>query len=129
MVLVYTVAGEPILRIAFKLSGASDALPWLGLAMSLLALTYLAVQYQLALHKAAFIGVLALAALVQPATMIAIGGEELTAIALGLLGINAALAAVVVLMAVRAVGRPGDIPEEEVPPGALTGASASSSGA
>ena len=129
MVLVYAVAGEPILRIAFKLSGASDALPWLGLAMSLLALTYLAVQYQLALHKAGFIAVLALAALVQPATMIAIGGEELTAIALGLLGINAALAAVVVVMAVRAVGRAGDIPEEEVPPGALTGASASSSGA
>ena len=112
MVIVYTVAGEPILRIAFKLSGASDALPWLGLAMSLLALTYLAVQYQLALHRALFIAVLGVAAIAQPAAMIAIGGEELTTIALGILGLNAVLTVVLVLLAFRAVGRAGEIPDE-----------------
>jgi hypothetical protein len=95
----------------------------------MLALTYLAVQYQLALHKAGFIVVLALAAVIQPATMIAIGGEELTTVALGLLGINAALAVVVVTLAFRAVGRAGEIPEDELPPGTLTGAGVSSSGA
>ena len=122
MVLVYAVAGEPVLRIAFERSGASDALPWLGLAMSMLALTYLAVQYQLALHKAWFIAVIALAAAAQPGAMIAIGGEELREIALVLLGLNAALAAAMVTLAFRAVGRAADISaEEETAPGALTG--------
>jgi O-antigen/teichoic acid export membrane protein len=121
MVLVYTVAGEPILRIAFKLDGASDALPWLGLAMSLLALTYLAVQYQLALHRAGFIVVLLMAAAAQPAVMIAVGGDELTTIALGLLALNAALATIMVVLAFRVVGRPGDIPEDEAAPSAVPG--------
>jgi O-antigen/teichoic acid export membrane protein len=112
MVLVYAVAGEPILRIAFKLSGASDALPWLGLAMSMLALTYLAVQYQLALHRAAFIFVILVAAASQPAVMIAIGGEELTSIALGLLALNVALAVTMIVLAFRAVGGVREIPDE-----------------
>jgi hypothetical protein len=79
------------------------------------------VQYQLALHKAGFILVLLIAAATQPAAMIAIGGEELTAIAVGLLGLNAALAAAMVTLAFRTVARAGDIPEEEATPGALTG--------
>lgn len=112
MVLVYSVAGEPLLRIAFKLSGAHEALPWLGLAMSMLALSYLAVQYQLALHKAGFLVVLLAAAATQPAVMIAIGGEELTSIALGLLALNVALSVVMVLLAFRAVGHVREIPDE-----------------
>jgi O-antigen/teichoic acid export membrane protein len=111
MVLVYAVAAEPVLRIAFKLTGASEALPWLGIAMSLLACTYLAVQYQLALHKAAFLGVLGLAAVVQPAAMIAIG-DELTGIALGLLAVNAALAVLATGLAFRAVAHVREIPDE-----------------
>jgi O-antigen/teichoic acid export membrane protein len=122
MVIVYAVAGEIVLRVAFKLTGAAEALPWLGLAMSLLALTYLAVQYQLALHRAAFIGVVAAAAAVQPAAMIAIGGEDLRAIALGLLGVNLLLAAAAVALAFRAVPRAGEIPDEAGASGALTGA-------
>ena len=50
MVLIYAVAGEPLLRAVFgdDLTEASGALPWLGLAMSLLACSYLSVQYLLA---------------------------------------------------------------------------------
>ena len=121
MVLVYGVAAEPVLRIAFKLTGASEALPWLGLAMSMLALTYLAVQYQLALHKAAFIGAIAVAAAVQPVVMIAIGGEELTTIALGLLGVNAALAVAAVALAFNAVAHVREIPDEAEQARALSG--------
>ncbi|HEX8054345.1 MAG TPA: oligosaccharide flippase family protein [Thermoleophilaceae bacterium] len=121
MVIVYAVAGEIVLRVAFKLTGAAEALPWLGLAMSLLALTYLAVQYQLALHRAAFIGILAAAAAVQPAAMIAIGGEDLRAIALGLLGVNMLLAAGSVALAFRAVGQVDEIPDESGTSQALTG--------
>ena len=120
MVLLYAVAAEPVLRIAFELTGAAEALPWLGLAMSMLALTYLAVQYQLALHKALFIGVIAVAALIQPVAMVAIGGDDLTAIALGLLGVNLGLAAAVVTLAFRAVARVREIPDES-PARALSG--------
>jgi O-antigen/teichoic acid export membrane protein len=112
MVLVYAVAAEPVLRIAFKLTGAAEALPWLGLAMSLLALTYLAVQYHLALHKAAFIAVLVVAAVLHPVGLIAVGGDDLTAIALVLLAINAALAAASVALAFRAVAHVREIPDE-----------------
>ncbi|MDQ3934594.1 MAG: oligosaccharide flippase family protein [Actinomycetota bacterium] len=121
MVLVYAVGGETVLRIAFKLTGAADALPWLGLAMSMLALTYLAVQYQLALHKAFFIVVLAVAGAVQPVAMIAIGGDELRSIALGLLGVNLALAVAAVLLAFRAVAHVREIPDESATSGALSG--------
>jgi O-antigen/teichoic acid export membrane protein len=119
MVLVYAVAGEPVLRIAFKLTGAADALPWLGLAMALLACTYLAVQYQLALHKAAFIAALGIAALAQPAVLIAIG-DDLTGIAMGLMAVNLVLAAAAVLLAFRAVAHVREIPDESAT-GALTG--------
>jgi O-antigen/teichoic acid export membrane protein len=112
MVIVYAGFAETVLRIAFKLTGAAEALPWLGLAMSLLALTYLAVQYQLALHKAAFIGLVAAAAASQPAVLIAIGGDDLRAIALGLLGVNLALAATVVAVAFRVVAHVREIPDE-----------------
>jgi O-antigen/teichoic acid export membrane protein len=119
MVLVYAVAGEPVLRVAFKLTGAADALPWLGLAMTLLAFTYLAVQYQLALHKAVFIVVLGVAAVAQPAVMIAIG-DDLTGIAIGLMGVNLLLAAGAVGLGFRAVAHVREIPDESAT-GALTG--------
>ena len=112
MVLVYAGFAETVLRIAFKLTGAADALPWLGLAMTLLALTYLAVQYQLALHKAAFIGLVAAAAAAQPAVMIAIGGEDLRSIAFGLLAVNGTLSVVAVAVAYRAVAHVHEIPDE-----------------
>lgn len=119
MVLVYAVGAETVLRIAFKLTGASEALPWLGLAMSFLALTYLAVQYQLALHRAAFIVVIAVAAALHPAAMIAIG-DDLRGIAFGLLAVNLALAAAAIALAFRAVARVREIPDESAT-GAVTG--------
>ena len=61
IVLIYTAAGKPLLEGVFgeDLTLASGALPWLGLAMVLLACTYLAVQYLLALHRYRFIWILA----------------------------------------------------------------------
>src|SRR5881227_1189212 len=47
MVLVYAVAAKPILTHVLHVHGAEKALPIFGLAMSMLALTYLATQYQL----------------------------------------------------------------------------------
>jgi O-antigen/teichoic acid export membrane protein len=102
MVLIYSVAGEPLLRIVFgeDLTDASDALPFLGVAMSLLACSYLSVQYLLAMGKASFLVVLAAALAVEVPLMLTIG-DDLTAIAIALAGIQAVTAAVILTMALR----------------------------
>jgi O-antigen/teichoic acid export membrane protein len=102
MVLIYSVAGEPLLRIVFgeDLTDASDALPFLGLAMSLLACSYLSVQYLLAMGKANFLWVLAAGVIVEVPLLLSIG-EDLTAIAIALLGIQAVCAATILTLALR----------------------------
>ncbi len=101
-VAIYAVAGEPLLRVVFgeDLTEASDALPLLGLAMSLLACSYLSVQYLLAMGKASFLFVLAVGVIAEVLVLLSIG-DDLTAIALALLVIQAACAAVIVTMAMR----------------------------
>jgi glycosyltransferase involved in cell wall biosynthesis/O-antigen/teichoic acid export membrane protein len=101
-VAIYAVAGETVLRLAFgeELSGASGALPWLALAMTLLAAVYLSVQFMLALDRSAFLALLAAAALVLPAVLLAIG-PDLTGVALGVLGVTAVLACSVVAIGLR----------------------------
>ena len=104
MVLVYAVAGRPLLSAVFgeDLTAASDALPWLGVAMSLLACGYLCVQYLLALGRAAFVWVLGAAVLAEVGLLVGLGGT-LTGIAMALGGLQAVLAAVLVTIALRTV--------------------------
>ena len=101
-ILIYSVAGEPLLRIVFgaDLTEASDALPFLGLAMSLLACSYLSVQYLLAMGRAHFLLVLAAGVVVEVPVLLVIG-DDLTAIAIALLGIQAVCAATILTMAMR----------------------------
>src|SRR3954470_4541508 len=112
MVLVYAVAAGPILHHVLHVHGAESALPFFGLAMSMLALTYLATQYQLALHRSRFLVVLALAGLAQPLIMAAVGGSRLTTLALGLLGLHLVVAAVMLTLALRHKLQPGDYFDE-----------------
>ena len=102
MVLIFSVGGEPLLRIVFgdDLTDASDALPFLGLAMSLLACSYLSVQYLLAMGRASFLFVLGAAVIAEVAVLLSIG-DDLTAIALGLAGIQAVCACCILTMALR----------------------------
>ena len=102
MVLIYTLAGEPLLRAVFgdDLTEASGALPWLGLAMALLACAYLSVQYLLALHHRRFIAVLAVAAVAEVVLLLAIGAN-LTRIALALAALQLVCAACMVTQALR----------------------------
>jgi hypothetical protein len=100
MVLVYTVAAGPILHKVLHVHGSEGALPFFGAAMSMLALTYLATQYQLALHRSRFLALLALAGVAQPLIMVAIG-TQLTGLAAGLMGLHVALAAAMVALAMR----------------------------
>jgi O-antigen/teichoic acid export membrane protein len=104
MVLVYAVAAEPVLRIAFHIKGGAGALPLVGLAMALLAFSYLAAQSQLALRRTRFIVLLALAAIAQPVILLLLG-SKLAALAAGLAALNLALAAALVTFALRGRGR------------------------
>jgi O-antigen/teichoic acid export membrane protein len=110
MVLVYAVAGEPLLRVVFgeDLTEASGALPLLGVAMGLLACTYLSVQYLLGLHRASFIWVLAAAAAVEVALLAWIGAD-LERVALALLGLQVVCAVFLITTSFRT--GPGDSQE------------------
>jgi O-antigen/teichoic acid export membrane protein len=110
MVLVYAVAGDEVLDIAFQVSGGGGALPLVGLAMALLAFSYLATQYQLALHRVRFVLVLLVAAVAMPLLLLAIG-SSLTALAAGLAGLNLVLTMALLALALpRAVAAGGGVP-------------------
>ena len=100
MVLLYAVAAKPILEHVLHVHGAVGALPFFGLAMSMLALTYLATQYQLALHHSRFLILLAIAAIAQPLIMITVGAK-LTALAVSLLGLQLVLAVAMLTLDLR----------------------------
>jgi O-antigen/teichoic acid export membrane protein len=100
MVLVYTAVGDKLLDIVFKLDGASGALPWLGLGFSFLAMSYLSVQYLLALHHWTFLWPLGAAAIVQPVLLSVIDGGT-TDLAMAICAVEAVLAALVVTQALR----------------------------
>jgi O-antigen/teichoic acid export membrane protein len=106
MVLLFAVAGEPILSAVFgdDLTRASDALPIIGVAMTLLACTYLAVQYLLALHHWRFIWLLAAGAAAEVVVLLLVG-DGLTTLALALVAIQGALATVLVATAMRTAHR------------------------
>lgn len=103
MVLVYAVAAEPLLRAVFgeELTGAAGALPWLGLAMALLASAYLSVQYLLALGRALFVWVLGVAAAFEVAVLSLIGAD-VTDVAIALFVLQAGCAATVIALSLRA---------------------------
>jgi O-antigen/teichoic acid export membrane protein len=109
MVLFYAVAGQPLLKAVFgykNLHHAGQALPWLGLAMTLLACAYLSVQYLLALHRSHFIWALAIASCVEVVLLLSVS-IQLVTIALVVLAVQAALAVTVVLLGYRSkVGVP-----------------------
>lgn len=66
--LIFVAVPEPLLRIAFgpDLTGAAGALPLLGLAMTLLAVAYLSVQYMIGLGRLRFVWLIALLAVLMP---------------------------------------------------------------
>jgi O-antigen/teichoic acid export membrane protein len=99
MVLIYATAGEPLLEAVFgdDLTEASGALPWLGLAMALLACVYLSVQYLLAMGHRRFVAVLGAAAAAEVVVLLAIG-PDLTGIAFALFALLLVCAACVLTL-------------------------------
>lgn len=104
MILIYATVGRQLLGAVFgeDLTEASGALPWLGVAMSLLACGYLCVQYLLALGRAAFVWVLGAAVLAEVGLLVGVGAN-LTGIAIALAALQALLAAILVIVALRSV--------------------------
>ena len=102
MVGVYAVAGHDVLAAVFggKAPLAASALPWLGAGMSLLACSYLATQFLLAVGRVRFIGVLAVAAALEP-LVIVVADSPLRTIALALLGLQLLLASLLLGIALR----------------------------
>jgi O-antigen/teichoic acid export membrane protein len=102
VLLIFVFGGHVLLDKAFgkDFALADKALPILGGAMTMLAVTYLAVQYLLALHRSAFIALMAVAAVLDPLLLVAVG-TKLTSIALVLLGLQLVLAIAVTSVAMR----------------------------
>ena len=106
MIAIYGAFAHKLLGTVFgdDLTRASGALPWLALAMTLLACSYLSVQYLLALERATFIWVLAPAVLAEVILLAAIGAH-LTTIAFALFALQAVCASLVVTLALRSRAR------------------------
>lgn len=70
--LIFAVAAHPLLNTVFghKKATASDSLPVLGLAFTVLACTYLAIQYMLALKRVWFVLVVGAVAAAEPVLLL-----------------------------------------------------------
>jgi O-antigen/teichoic acid export membrane protein len=96
-----------LLKAAFgeELTQASDALFILGVAMTLLAVAYLTVQYMLALGEARFLWVLGVVAIVEP-FLLSAGNPSLLSFATIVLGLQVLAASGVVALGWRTRVRP-----------------------
>ena len=116
---IYAVASHQLLAAAFKhdqLHATSALLP-LGVAFALLACTYLAIQYMLALKRTWFLLPIGLVALIEPVLLLE-APKHAASFAVVVLGIQALAAAVAYTMALwperrRAIDTPGE-PAEPV---------------
>ena len=113
MLVVYAVAPETVLRLAFgeETVIAADALFVLGCAMTLLAIGYLAVQYMLALGRMAFLPALAVVAVAEIVLLGGLGLESLWTFAAVVLVVQATAALSVLAIGLLApVRRPATAP-------------------
>jgi O-antigen/teichoic acid export membrane protein len=108
MMLIFGLGGESLLEAVFgeDLTDAAGALPWLGLAMTLLACTYLAVQYLLAIGRWKFIGVLAVAVVAEIGLLAGIGAD-LQQVAVALFAVQLCCAAVMLTVALTTTDSDG----------------------
>ena len=97
------LAPEPIMRFGFgaEYAAGADALPLLGLAMTTLALTYLAVNFLLAVGATGFLVPLGLVALAEP-VLLAVGSfDTLASFAAVVLAVQAVAAVAVLVPSLR----------------------------
>jgi O-antigen/teichoic acid export membrane protein len=112
--LIFAIVPELLLRTAFGADtvDAAGALLLLGLAMTLLAVSYLTVQYLFALHRVRFLWLLAALAVLEIAVLFRTG-VTLDAFASTVLVTQ--LVAAVAVLAVASRARPSSAPAPEAP--------------
>jgi O-antigen/teichoic acid export membrane protein len=103
----FAVMPKLLLRIAFgpDLTGASDALFILGVAMTVLAVAYLTVQYMLALGEARFLWVLGVVAIIEP-LLLSRGNPDILSFSAIVLGLQVLAASGVLALGWRARVKP-----------------------
>ena len=108
---------------------AASALPWLAAAMTCLSVSYLALQFLLALGRRSFLILLAFGAIAVPAA-VALRDTSLESVAIGLLILDAILAALMLSLSYSARG-PGKhgLSEEDAEAFALAESSAAAEAA
>jgi O-antigen/teichoic acid export membrane protein len=101
--LIFAAVPRLLLRAAFGEDRllAVDALLPLGIAFTLLALTYLAIQYLLALHRTRFLIPMGLIALSEPVLLLALSPEDPTGFAMLVLAIQTVACGAALLLAFR----------------------------
>ncbi len=99
---------ETIMRVGFgaEYEAGADALPLLGLAMTTLAMTYLAVNFLLAVGSNGFIAALAVVAIAEPVLLLTVSPNGLGAFAAVVLAVQAAAAAAVLAPSLRRTATP-----------------------
>jgi len=124
--LIYGFASTPLIRAAFKSNRllAVDALFILGVAFTVLATTYLAVQYMLALKRNWFLLPLGAVAIAEPILLLN-ASHQPKQFAFVVLGVQIAAALVAFGMALRPTKptKIGGEPVQDVPEPELVGAS------
>jgi glycosyltransferase involved in cell wall biosynthesis/O-antigen/teichoic acid export membrane protein len=100
--LIFALIPHFLMKVAFgpDLTLASDALPVLGVAMTLLAVAYLTVQYMVALGELKFVWVLGVVAIVEP-FLLSAGDFTLLSFATVVLGLQLVAASAVLALGLR----------------------------
>jgi glycosyltransferase involved in cell wall biosynthesis/O-antigen/teichoic acid export membrane protein len=100
--LIFALVPHFLMKTAFgpDLTLASDALPVLGVAMTLLAVAYLTVQYMVALGELKFVWVLGVVAIVEP-FLLSAGDLTLLSFATVVLGLQLVAASAVLALGLR----------------------------
>jgi O-antigen/teichoic acid export membrane protein len=100
--LIFALMPHFLMKVAFgpDLTLAADALPVLGVAMTLLAVAYLTVQYMVALGELKFVWVLGIVAIVEP-FLLSAGDFTLLSFATVVLGLQLVAASAVLALGLR----------------------------
>jgi O-antigen/teichoic acid export membrane protein len=118
--LIFAVAAKPLLTAVFghKKATASDSLLILGLAFTVLACTYLAIQYMLALKRTRFLIAIALVAAVEPVLLFQASRKPagFAAVVLAVQAVAALLAFALALRRDRAAPGPPGPPSADTKP-------------
>jgi O-antigen/teichoic acid export membrane protein len=123
VLLIFAFASHPLIKAAFGASktSAANSLPVLGLAFAVLACTYLAIQYMLAVRRTWFLVVLAVVAIAEPILLLNASHQpkSFAAVVLAIQAVGALVAFTCALRPDRRVasppGPPERVAEERVP--------------